>query len=225
MAAKQIVQETDVVERAKDFWTRYSKIISVVFVVVILGVGGYFIYKNYIQGPKETKAAEAMYKAEEYYRLDSLNLALNGDGQHQGLLKIISSYGGTEAGNLARYYAGAIYVKMGDNQNAVKHLKDFSTDSKPTQARAYKLLGDAYAGLGNQKEALSNYKKAGRHFEEDKQNSAQSLFLAAYYADRVMKNQKEAIDLYKELKEKYPSTREGFDADNYLAQLGVYNIN
>lgn len=225
MAEKQHVQDVDVVERAKDFWSRYSKPISVVFAVVVLGVSGYFIYKNYIQAPRETKAVEAMYKAEEYYRLDSLNLALNGDGQHQGFLKVISSYGNTKAGNLAKFYAGAIYVKMEDYQNAVKYLKDFSTDSKPTQARAYKLLGDAYAGLNNQKEAFSNYKKAGRYFEEDKTNSAQALFLAAYYADRVMKNQKEAIELYKELKTKYPNTREGFDADNYLAQLGVYNVN
>lgn len=38
-----------------------------------------------------------------------------------------------------------------------------------------------------------------------------------------MKNQKEAISLYKELKEKYPRSQQAFDADNYLAQLGVYS--
>lgn len=225
MAETKNVQEVDVVEKARDFWTRYSKVISITFVVVVLGVGGYFIYKNYVQGPKEDKAVEAMFKAEEYYRLDSFRLALNGDGQYQGFLKVIDSYGGTEAGNLARFYAGSIYVKMDDNQNAVKHLKKFSTKSKPVQARAYKLLGDAYADLGNHKEALSYYKKAARHFEEDQTNSAHALFLAAYLADRVLKDQKEAISLYKELKEKFPRTREGFDADNYLAQLGVYNVN
>ncbi len=225
MSDKKNVQDPDVVVRAKDFWTRHSKTISVTFVVVILAVGGYFIYKNYVQGPKEDKAVEAMFKAEEYYRLDSFRLALNGDGQNQGLLAIISKYGGTKAGNLARFYAGSIYVKMDDNQNAVKQLEKFSTSSKPIQARAYKLLGDANADLGNHKEALSNYKKSARHFEEDEAHSAEALFLAAYLADRVMKDQKEAISLFKELKEKFPRTREGFDADNYLAQLGVYNVN
>ena len=48
--------------------------------------------------------------------------------------------------------------------------------------------------------------------------------MADYLADRVMKNQKEAIELYKELKEKFPTTQQGFEADNYLAQLGVYNV-
>jgi hypothetical protein len=38
-----------------------------------------------------------------------------------------------------------------------------------------------------------------------------------------LKNNKEALDLFKELKEKYPRTEKGFEADKYLAQLGVYN--
>ena len=45
------------------------------------------------------------------------------------------------------------------------------------------------------------------------------------FADRVLKNKEEAIELFKELKEKYPKTQQGFEADNYLAQLGVYKVN
>ena len=86
-------------------------------------------------------------------------------------------------------------------------------------------MGDAYADQGNASEALTYYKKAARHFEKDDANSAEALFLAAYLADRVLKNQKEAIDLYKELKEKFPRTTQGIEADTYLAQLGVYNVN
>ena len=88
MADKKLVQEGDkaelVIAKAKDFWERNSKVISIVFAVVILGVGGYFIYKNYVQKPKEEKAVDAMFKAEEYYRMDSVNLALKGDGQISG---------------------------------------------------------------------------------------------------------------------------------------------
>jgi hypothetical protein len=39
----------------------------------------------------------------------------------------------------------------------------------------------------------------------------------------VMKNTKQAIELFKELKEKFPKTQQGSQADGYLAQLGVYN--
>lgn len=166
-----------------------------------------------------------MFKAEDYYRLDSVRLALNGDGQYLGFLKIIDKYGGTPAANLATFYAGSCYLKLDDNVNAIKYLKKFNTGAKQIQQRAYKLLGDAYADQGNAAEALDYYKKAARHFEKDDANSAEALFLAAYLADRILKNQKEAIELYKELKEKFPRTAQGSEADIYLAQLGVYNVN
>ncbi len=229
MSEKKNVQQVqtgeDVIAKAKDFWAKYSKIILIAGTALILLVGGFFAYKNFIQQPNEVKAAEAMFKAEDYYRKDSVNLALNGDGQYQGFLKIISKYSGTDAANLASFYAGSCYIKLDDNANAVKYLKKFSTDAKQIQQRAYKLLGDASADLGKNADALDYYKKAAHHFEKDEANSAEALFTAAYFADRVLKNKEEAIELFKELKEKYPKTQQGFEADNYLAQLGVYKVN
>jgi tetratricopeptide (TPR) repeat protein len=228
MADKTQVHEGErselIITQAKDFWTRNSKVILGIGTVLLLLVGGYFVYKNYFKDPKEEKGAEALFKAEEYFRIDSLRLALNGDGQNLGFLQIINRYSGTKAADLASYYAGVSYLKLEDNQNAVKYLKKFSTDARQVQQRAYKLLGDTYADLGNYKEALDYYKKAARHFEEDKTGSAEALFLAASLAEWKLKDQKEAIELYKELKEKYPDTREGNEVDKYLAKLGVYNV-
>jgi TolA-binding protein len=227
MAETKQVAEHDrdhvVVDRAKDFWSRYSKVILVASSAIILLCGGYLAYKYLVKAPKEEKAIEAMFKAEEYYRVDSLNMALNGDGINAGFLRIIKNYDGTRAANLAKFYAGDIYLKQGNYSNAVKYLKDFSTDAKQVQARGYKLLGDAYAEQGKNSDALSNYKKAAHHFEKDEENSSEYLFIAAYFADRVMKNQKEAIGLYQELKKKYSKTQRGYDVDKYLSQLGVYN--
>ncbi len=226
MADKKIVQDNSdelVIAKAKDFWTRYNKPIMVVSTVLILAIGGWYGYQNFFVKPKESKANDAMFKAQAYYGIDSLNLALNGDGQYDGFLRIISKYGGTKAAKLARFYVGDIYIRMNDNEKAITQLKKFSTSSKPLQARAYKLLADAYGDLGKNSDALSYYKKAARHFEEDESNSAEYLFFAAYFADRVMKDQKEAIALYKEIKEKYPKSQQAFNADNNLAQLGVYS--
>lgn len=229
MADKKTVTESRhderVIEKAKDIWEKYSKPIVIIAAIVIVVGGGWYIYKNFFKNPKEAKAVEAMFKAEEYYRVDSINLALNGDGQYDGFLKVISKFGGTKAANLANFYAGSCYIKLDDNEKAVKHLKKFKTSSKMTQARAYKLLGDAYADLGKNSDALNYYKKAGHHFEKDESNSAEYLLYAAYLADKVMKDQKEAIEIYKEIKDKFPRSQQAFDADKYLAQLGVYNVN
>ncbi|MBI5857359.1 MAG: tetratricopeptide repeat protein [Sphingobacteriales bacterium] len=227
MADKKQVPDTGsneaVIAKAKDFWTKYSIPVIIVAALLILGFGGWYGYKIFFKEPKEAKAAEAMFKAEEYYRIDSTSKALNGDGQYDGFLRIASKYKGTDAAKLANFYIGSCYIKLNDNENAVKYLKKFSTNSLPLQARAYKLLGDAYGDLGKNSEALDYYKKAAHHFEKDDKASAEALFMAAYLADRVMKNSKEAIELYKELKEKFPNTSQARDADNYLAQLGVYS--
>ena len=227
MADKRYGQDAEggevIIARAKDFWERYNRPVTIICTALIVLIGGWYIYKNFFQNPKEQKAKDAMFRAEEYYRMDSVNLALNGDAQNMGFLRVIAKYSGTDAANLARYYTGSCYLKLGDNDKAIKYLKKFSTGSKLVQARAYKLLGDAYADLGKNSDAFDYYKKAAHHFEKDETNSAEYLFMAAYFADRVMKNSKEAIELYKELREKYPTTQQGLQAENFLAQLGVYS--
>jgi hypothetical protein len=55
-----------------------------------------------------------MFQAVRYFESDSLNLALNGDGNNLGFLQIVEDYSGTKAGNLANYYAGVIYLKQGN---------------------------------------------------------------------------------------------------------------
>lgn len=215
-----------VVDRAKDFWTRYGKIISIALGSAILLIGGILIYKNLIQGPKEKKAYDAVFKAQEYYSQDSLDKALNGDGQFLGLEKMISQYGDTKAGNTAKFMAGSIYLKKGAFDKAINYLKDFSADAPQVQARAYKLLGDAYAEQGKGKDAVDYYKKAAHHFEDDDVFSCEALFLAAYSTDKLLNDKAGAIELYKEVRQKFGRTQStwSYEAEKYLAANGVYNV-
>lgn len=219
------VELNDSLEKAKHIWNKNGKSISLILGVLIVAIGGFYAYKQFVIKPKEAEALDKSFKAEEYYRMDSVNLALNGDGVNPGFIKIASTYSSTSAGNLAKYYAGVCYIKLNQNDKAVKYLEDFSTDSKQVQQRAYLLLGDAYGDLGKGEKALEYYKKAARHFEEDQQATSTALFRGAFLAQHVLNNKEQAIALYKELKEKYPRTQQGFEADKYLAQLGVYNVN
>jgi tetratricopeptide (TPR) repeat protein len=217
---KKVTTDGDeIIAKAQDFWTRYQKQITI---VLVLGIGGWWAYKNYVVKPKAEKAIDAMFKAEDYYRKDSLQKALNGDGINWGFVRVIKEYGGTKAGNLARLYAGDCYLRTGDFNNAVKQLKEYSGSAKQFQARAYKLLGDAYSELNKNDDAISNYKKAANHFTDDRYNSAEALFFAAALSEKTGKN-KEAIAFYKEVKEKYPETPFANEADKFLAKLGVYN--
>ena len=208
-----------IVYQAQDFWEKYSKPIIIAGLAIIVIVGGWFIYKKFISGPQEDKANEAIWKAQQYFEKDSLNLALNGDGRNPGFDKVAKSYSGTKAGNLAKYYAGLCNLKLSNPTKAVEYLKDFTTDSKEMQTLAYARLGDAYSELNKNNDAINFYDKAGHGFPDDEGNSAEALFRAGMLSEIAGKND-DAIKYYKEIKEKYPRTTPGSKIDEYLARLG-----
>ncbi|MBW0177444.1 tetratricopeptide repeat protein [Sediminibacterium sp.] len=216
----EVTNEQQALAKAQGFWQQYQKIIIGAVAVVVIGFAGWYGYKEYIVKPKEEKAAEALFKAEEYFRMDSANLVLNGDGQSRGALYVIKNFSGTKAANLAHFYAGVSYLKLGDFNNAVKYLKDFSTDAKQIQLLAFGALGDAYAEQNKTDDAISYYKKAGSTFEKDDNNSAEYLFRAALLLETKGKNE-EALAIYKDIKEKFPKTDKGFQADRYIYRLSI----
>ena len=216
------LNDVQAIKQAKDFWGRFSKPITYIGGLVILLAGGYLVYKNFIVGPKETKGIEAMSRAQAYFAQDSLDLALNGDGSAAGFLKVIKTYSGTNAANLAHYYAGAIYLRKEDYNNAIKHLEDFSTDATQIQSAAWRMLGDAYMSTDKKEKGAGLYEKAGKLNEKDEFTSSENLFRAAMAYEVIGKKDK-ATELLKILKEKYPKTTSGGQAEKYLARLGVVN--
>ena len=223
MSDKKTIETGDqeIVDKAIGFWEKNSNKIITVSLAVIVVVGGYLGYKNLIQLPKEQKANEELFAAENNFRKDSFNLALNGSGSTLGFLKVISKYSGTNAANLAHYYAGASYLQMGEFQKAVDQLSDFSAKgAKQVEAKAEGLLGDAYAELKKNDDAIAHYKNAGTIFEEDQAISSEYLFRGAMLSEMTGKTD-QAIELYQILKDKYPRTDKGFIVDKYLARLGV----
>jgi tetratricopeptide (TPR) repeat protein len=214
------VRNEDVVFKAKNFWTHYQKPLLTIIIIALVLTLGWYAYKNYVVAPKEQEAQNAMWKAEQYFRQDSLNLALNGDKFNRGFLYMINNYGSTKAGNLSKYYAGVCYLRTGNFNKAVDNLKDFNTDAKQVQMMAYGALADAYSELNKNDDAVNYYKKAANEFTDDATMSSEYLFRAALKLETLGKNS-DALNLYKELKEKYPNTERGFAADKYIYRLSI----
>jgi tetratricopeptide (TPR) repeat protein len=213
-------EEKNPVAELQNVWERYGKQASYVLIALIVIVGGFFVYRNMFSEPNEKNATEAMFRAEQYYRLDSARLALNGDNVNAGFLKVIARYSGTRAANLASFYAGSCYLQLGDYNNAVKYLKDFSTSVQLLQERDYGLLGDAYSELNRKEEAAEQYKKAGTYYEKDELLSPEYLFRSGYLYESMGKTQ-DAIAMYRLIKDKYPTSQRGAEIDKYLARLGA----
>jgi len=215
-----VVDADEVVLKTQRFFANFGRQIAIGVGAVVVVVGGFYAYNQFITKPKEEKAAEIIYKAQQYFAADSSAKVLDGDENAKGVLYVINNYGGTKVANLAKYYAGISYLKLGKFDKAIEFLKDFSTDAKQVQMVAYGALGDAYAESGKKDEAIESYLKAGQTFEKDENTSAEFLFRAALL-NETLGNSDKAIELYKEIKEKYPKSEKGSQVDKYINRLSV----
>ncbi|MCX6208593.1 MAG: tetratricopeptide repeat protein [Bacteroidetes bacterium] len=210
--------EQDFLLKADSFWKTNQKKVYMFFGAILVIVGGFYAYKWYSKGA-ETKAQEAMFVAQDYFAKDSFNLALNGDGKDKGFLYVIKNHSGTPAANLAKGSAGLCYLHLKDFNKAVEYLKDFSSDSKALQMAAYGALAHAYSELGKKEDAVNYYKKAATTNTGDDQTGGEYLWLAGQLLETMNKNS-EAVELYKEVKEKFPKYKSG-EMDKYIYRLSI----
>src|SRR5690606_38258577 len=152
--------------KAENFFEKHSKIIVGVFGALAIVAIGYFVYLKYVLEPKSEKAFTEMVQADEYFKQDSILLALKGSpGSFQGYEQIIENYGGTDGANIARYRAGIAYYRLGDYASAVAHLEKFDTKDGELLAQKNGMIGDALVESGKEEQGLPYYVKAAEATE------------------------------------------------------------
>lgn len=187
-------------------------------IAVMLAVGGYFGFQEWVTKPKNEKAAAAMIEMERFFENGQYEEAINGDGMNQGALSVISQYGNTKSGNLAHYYAGMSFLHLGQFEEAVKYLDQYKAVPGTTlQVLSEGAKGDAYLELGNQDKALDSYRKAAGY--KDKVASPLYLFRIAMLLEEKDQND-DAINYLLQIKEQYPKSPQAMEVDKYLAYLG-----
>lgn len=202
--------------RFEQFVEKNKKILLYSFAGILLIVMGIVGYNRFILGPKIVKAQNEMYMAEMYYEMDSLNLALNGDGINPGFLDIIDSYGGTPSGNLAHYYVGMIYLKQGLFEDAIDELEKFDGDDNIIGPMATGCIGDAYMELGQSEEALEYYIKAAEQSENT--FTSPMYLMRAAWVHESLGQWDEAIALYEKIKTEYWKSYEAREVNKYIAR-------
>jgi tetratricopeptide (TPR) repeat protein len=185
---------------------------------VILGVALlYYVYAQYIVKPQEEEAQEMIFMAQKYFEQDSLKLALNGDGPNMGFIDIADEYSSTKAGNLASYYAGVCYLNLGDFENAIIYLDEFSGDDEIISVVAKGAIGDAFLELNQPEEALEYYTTATK---VNKNEFVIPIYLqkAAQTAE-ILNDYKGALRFYERIKKEFPESREASDIDKQITYI------
>ncbi len=203
--------------QANNFFEKNQKAIIGIVGGLVLIVGGWFVYNNLIMQPKEEKAMTQMWKAQFQFEQDSFQMALeNPGGGYSGFLDIIKDYGGTKAGNMAKYYAGICYLNLGNFDSALKYINDYSPAGSIGPAMKHGALGDIYSELNQMDKALEQYKKAA--------SASENELLAPYYLKKLALLHEsrgeytDALELYRQVKSKYPNSNEAISIDKYIAR-------
>ena len=131
MAKEAVSPEEQALENAKNrtesFFENNSKTVIVALIAIFVLAAAIFGYRKLIVEPRMEKAQEMLYGAQ--YRFEEQNpdyaLALNGDQSAPGFAEVVETYGGTPAGNLARYYAAACCMHLGDMAQAEQYIAKF----------------------------------------------------------------------------------------------------
>lgn len=199
-----------------NFLNKYKNVI-IGLVGAVLGTFAVWSGYNYYMASLDEEAQKEMFRAVFYFENDSLQLALAGNGPAKGFEYIIDEYGGTKAGNLARFYAGTAYLRLGQFEKAAETLEDFKGGDLLVTARAYSLTGDAYMELKQYDKAVDWYKKAVS-WQPNK------FFTPAYLmklglAQELAGNVDGAIAVYSEIANNYSDQSEASDAKKFRARL------
>ncbi len=143
------------------FLEKYSKPLGIVFGLLILGVLGFFGYKQFVVAPKNAEAVKSFLTAQKYLAEGKDKEALGGkSAANPGFLGTYDEYSGTNIGKLSAYNAGLLKFKEGKFQEAYDLLDKFSSDNKTIMAMKFGAMADAQSGLNKNDDALQLLDKA-----------------------------------------------------------------
>ncbi|RCS27125.1 hypothetical protein DUT90_08435 [Polaribacter sp. WD7] len=216
--------------KSEQWIEKNSKPLFYALIGIVVIFLAYLGYNKYIVEPNETEASNELAFPRKYFDeaatagsgVDSLlNLALEGADNKYGFLDIADTYNGTDAGNLANYYAGVSYLQLKQYDKAIAYLSKFNSDDEMLGPVALGAIGDAFADINQLEDALEYYEKAA-----NKQNNEFSTPLFLYKAGQtamLLKDYDKAEELFSKIKENYPKSDQGRNIDKFIAAAKYVN--
>ena len=201
--------EEQQVTKTEAFFEQYKKVIIGGIIAVIAVIVCVILFNNYYLEPRANEASTELGKSQELFEQQQYDKAL------AGFKKVAEDYSSTDAGNLAQLYIGLCQANLGKWQEAVDALESFSgSNDQMISPAAEGALGNAYANLKQLDKAVEHLKKAAKMADN---NSLSPTFLIQ--AGEILESQgkqSEALELYKQVKEKYFNSMQYQTIDKYI---------
>lgn len=185
----------DSLGKTEEVLLQNKKKITNVLLAVVIVLGGFVFWKKGVHEPAQLASKNVMWEAQYAFEKDSFALAT------ELFADIMDEYGSTDAANGSALYKAISEMNLGNFEQALDDLNDFSAEGYFFPAVKSGLKGDCYSELGEVEDAVSAYKKAGK--------KAESEVLTPYYYKKagilLEQNDRaaEAVELYKKVLDEY----------------------
>ena len=216
--------------KSEQWIEKNSKPLFMALVAVVVIFLAYLGYTKYVVEPNELDASNELAFPRKYFDeaatagsgIDSLlTLGLEGADGKYGFIDIAEAYSGTDAGNLANYYAGVSFLQMKNYEKAIEYLEKFNSDDEMLGPVAIGAIGDAFADINQPEDALSYYEKAAA--KKDNEFTTPLFLFKAGQTALELKNYSKAETLFTKIKENYSKSDQGREIEKYIAAAKYAN--
>lgn len=208
------------VVKSENFLEKYSKQILIIIAAFVAIACIYLAYKQFYLEPKTEEAQKAMYKGESLFRNGEDSLALYGNGNDFiGFEAIADQYGSTDAGKLAKAYAGLCYAQLGKYEKALDYLKGYSANDKLFTHLVNGAIGDCLVNTGKAQEAVSYFEKGAKG--ADNVIHSPILYKKAGLIYRDLGNYDKVIEVFTIIQNKYANSPLTPEAKKYIEEAQI----
>lgn len=205
------VEEVDGAISKTEQWveTNKNRIIYalIAIIVVVAAVWGW----NQLSQRNNQKALDEIYSAQFLFDNGDYEQAL------EGFEGVISDYGSTKAGNLAKAYAGLCQKNLGKYQEAIDYLKSYSGKDNIVAPAILSALGDCYVELDQNKEGAETFEKAAK--AADNAEFAPTFLFKAGLAYEAAGDKASALKAYQNIRDNWFETSIGQSIDKYIVRV------
>lgn len=202
--------------RSELFMEKNKTAVTIAVVAVLAVVAGLLGYRKFIAEPQAKQAAESIWKAQYYFEIDSLDLALNGDGNFLGFAQVADEFGSTPTGKLAKFYIAVINHQKGEYETALQYYKEADLGDDVLRVMAVGNQGDVLVELGRQDEAASQFMKAADLVKSD--YTTPMFLMKAGIVYQQKNDWKNAEKCFNRITMDYPTSPDAMMAKKYAAR-------
>ena len=176
-------------------------------VVVVAAAWGW----NYLKESNNAKAENEIYTAQFLFEEGDYEQAL------AGFEAVIDEFGSTNAGNLAKAYAGLCQKNLGNVQEAISLLKSYSGSDNIIAPAILSALGDCYVESDNNSEAAKTFEKAAK--AADNAEFTPLFLKKAGLAYEAAGDNASALKVYQNIRDNWFETSIGQLIDKYIVRV------